>query len=130
MMAQRLMARGPLPELIISSTAARAIATTELLLSELALDQDSLLTTDSIYEAPRAALEKAVGTLPDQINVAMLVGHNPGVSSLCSFLCQKATVDMPTCAMVCLELDIDRWEDNYNDCASLLWYDYPKNDPQ
>lgn len=130
MMAQRILRRGPSPELIISSTAARAIATTELLLPELALDSDSLLTTDSIYEAPRAALEKAISTLHDQINIAMLVGHNPGVSSLCSFLCQKAALDMPTCAMACLELDIDQWQELYHDCATLVWYDYPKNDPQ
>lgn len=57
----------------------------------------------------------------------MLVGHNPGVSSLCNFLCLQAGIEMPTCAMACFDLDIDKWDDLYKDCATLCWYDYPKN---
>ncbi len=127
-MAQRLVARGPIPDLIVSSTAARALATTELLMAELPISQNSLLTTDSIYEAPVDALIKAISSLANHINTAMLVGHNPGVSSLCNYLCVKANIQMPTCAMACLELDIDQWQDNYKDCATLSWYDYPKKD--
>lgn len=126
-MAERLRTRGPKPELILSSTALRALETSELLLVPLALKKEHLLTTDSIYEAPLSALEKAVTTLPDHISVAMLVGHNPGVSSLGDFLCSSSHLQMPTCAMACFELDVDRWHDAYRDCAVLSWYDYPGN---
>jgi len=57
----------------------------------------------------------------------MLVCHNPGASSLCNHLCVDSNVQMPTCAMACLDLEVDRWQDAYRDCASLRWYDYPKN---
>lgn len=126
-MATRLMQRGSPPEMIISSTAVRTIATTELMMPVLNISNESLITTDNIYEAPLSALEKTVSALPQQINVAMLVGHNPGVSMLCNFLCQQAQPNMPTCAMACLELDIDNWDECYRDCATLQWYDYPKN---
>ena len=128
-MAERLHTRGTLPQLVLSSTAVRALQTTDLLLSTLGLNKDQLLTTDSIYEAPLPALEQAIGTLPDHISVAMIVGHNPGVSSLGSFLCRQPNLQMPTCAMACFELDIEHWKDVYRDCASMLWYDYPKNNP-
>ena len=129
-MAERLNARGSLPELILSSTAVRALETTELLMKTLSPASTQLLTTDSIYEAPLAALEKAIGSLPEHTSIAMIVGHNPGVSLLCSFLCRQPNLQMPTCAMACLELDIEKWEDVYHDCASMLWYDYPKNNSQ
>ena len=125
-MAKRLQQRGPAPELILSSTAYRALETAELIREEISLEHEHLLTTDSIYEAPLAALQKATSTLPDYTNVVMLVGHNPGVSNLCQFLCQQTHVQMPTCAIACFNLDIDRWQDTYRDCATLLWYDYPK----
>ena len=125
-MAERLHKRGPIPELILSSTATRALETTELFMPVLALDQQNLLTTDSIYEAPVSALERAVSALPDNISVAMLVGHNPGVCSLGDFLSSQSGLQMPTCAMACFELDIERWNEIYRDCASMLWYDYPK----
>jgi len=129
-MAERLHLRGTLPELILSSTAVRALETTDLLIQTLSSDNIQLLTTDSIYEAPLPALEKAIGMLPDHTSVAMIVGHNPGVSLLGSFLCRQPNLQMPTCAMACFELDIEHWQDVYRDCASMLWYDYPKNTPQ
>lgn len=127
MMAERLTTRGPKPQLVVSSTAVRALQTTELIMPVLAIDNTTLLTTDSIYEAPLAALEKAISTLPDNVSVAMLVGHNPGVSSLGNHLCSQANLQMPTCAMACFKLDIEKWHDTYRDCATMLWYDYPKN---
>jgi len=126
-MAERLNKHGTLPELVLSSTAVRALETTDLLMTTLGLNKDQLLTTDSIYEAPVPALEHAIATLPDHISIAMIVGHNPGVSSLGSFLCRQPSLQMPTCAMACFELEIDHWKEVYRECASMLWYDYPKN---
>ena len=127
MMAARLIKRTSLPEFILSSSATRALHTAELIAKELSLGKDQLLTTDSIYEAPLSALQQATASLSNDTSSAMLVGHNPGVSSLCNFLCLKAGIEMPTCAMACFDLDIDRWDDVYKDCATLNWYDYPKN---
>jgi len=90
MMAARLLKRGPLPQVILSSTAKRALHTAEFISSELSLNKE-------------------------------------GVSSLCNFLCLQAGIEMPTCAMACFDLDIDKWDDLYKDCATLCWYDYPKN---
>lgn len=129
-MAKRLARRGPMPDSIVSSTATRALVTTRLMMSELSLHSRHLTTTDSIYEAPVKALLDAIGNLPNQCEVAMLVGHNPGMSNTGNYLCTKAALQMPTCAMACLELDVDKWTDVYRDCAVLRWYDYPKNQIQ
>ena len=126
-MADRLQARGPIPEVVLSSTAVRAMETAELLMSSLYLSESTLLTTDAIYEAPLSALEQALTTLPQHISVAMMIGHNPGVSALGNYLCSQSNLQMPTCAMACFDLDIDRWENVYRDCAVMRWYDYPKN---
>lgn len=126
-MASRLKTTGPLPDTIVSSTATRALVTTRLLMRELALPPQVLHTTDNIYEAPVQALIDTIGGLKETSQVAMLVGHNPGMSSTTNYLCSKAEIQMPTCAMACLELDIDHWSEVYRDCATLRWYDYPKN---
>lgn len=126
-MAARLSYHGPIPDTIVSSTATRALVTTRLLMSELSLHSRILETTDSIYEAPLQALLKTIDNLPGQSETAMLVGHNPGMSNTGNYLCGEAALQMPTCAMACLELDIDNWSDVYRDCATLRWYDYPKN---
>jgi len=126
-MAQRLQQRGPIPQLVVSSTAARALATTKLMLPAFEISEDQLVTTDEIYEAPVSALAQTIKAQPDTFEIIMLVGHNPGVSGFAEFLSVGAHLQMPTCAMACLQLDIDSWKDLYRDCANLLWYDYPKN---
>jgi len=126
-MAARLSARGPIPEAIVTSSATRALVTTRLLMTGLGLKSQLLETSDSIYEAPVQALLDTIGNLKEPGRTAMIVGHNPGMSSTGSYLCTEAALQMPTCAMVCLDLDIENWEEVYRDCAKLRWYDYPKN---
>ena len=125
-MAKRLQAQGPLPQIIVSSTATRALQTSEMLMTNLAMDKSLLTTTDAIYEAPARALIDQIKQMPADIEIAMIVGHNPGMSSTCNYLSKEADVDMSTLAMVCLELDVDDWDDIYADCGSVRWYDYPK----
>jgi len=125
-MARRLLSRGAIPESIVSSTATRALVTTRLLITGLNLNSQLLQTTDNIYEAPMQALLDTIGKLSDASQTVMIVGHNPGMSSTGNHLCSAAALQMPTCAMACLDLDIENWGDVYRDCAKLRWYDYPK----
>lgn len=129
-MARRLLERGPLPQLLIASTAVRTMQTAQLLMQELNLTNSQLRSTEAIYEAPMQALLDCVAALPDDQDVAMLLGHNPGTSSLCNHLCEESHVAMPTCAMACLDLNVDRWQNIYRNGATLRWYDYPKNNDE
>lgn len=126
-MAQRMLQRGPIPQLVVSSTAERALATTKLMLPAFDISEEQLVTTETIYEAPVSALAKTVAAQSDVFENIMLVGHNPGVSGFAEFLSADAHLQMPTCAMACMQLEIDSWQELYRDCATLLWYDYPKN---
>ena len=125
-MAKRLTGYGQLPQLVVSSTATRALQTAELLMRELAMEKTLLNTTDAIYEAPARALIDHIKQLPEQADIVMLIGHNPGMSSTCNYLSKEADVQMSTLAMVCMELEVGEWEDVYPDCATMKWYDYPK----
>lgn len=93
---------------------------------ELAMEKTLLNTTDAIYEAPARALIDHIKQLPEQADIVMLIGHNPGMSSTCNYLSKEADVQMSTLAMVCMELEVGEWEDVYPDCATMKWYDYPK----
>lgn len=126
-MAARLAAHGPIPDTIVSSSATRALVTARMLARGLDLSPQSLETTRDIYEAPVKALLKTINSWLQINQTVMMVGHNPGMSATGNYLCSSAALEMPTCAMACLDLDIDSWNDIYRDCATLRWYDYPKN---
>ncbi|MEM7256475.1 MAG: histidine phosphatase family protein [Pseudomonadota bacterium] len=125
-MAARLSELGPAPGLIVSSTAVRALQTAEMLMAEMSVPNDLLTTTNTIYEAPARVLIDLTKTLPADVGCAMMVGHNPGMSAACNYLSKDAHVEMSTLAMVCLDLDIENWDEVYPDCATVRWYEYPK----
>lgn len=125
LMAARILERGSVPDLLVSSPARRASETVELLGHELDLPQEQIVFQEDIYEATPATLVTIVRHLPESEHIA-LIGHNPGLSELGLWLCPQAPEWLPTCAVLELELAIDNWSAVTPGCASLLCYDFPK----
>ncbi|WP_224746943.1 SixA phosphatase family protein [Pelovirga terrestris] len=125
LMAGRILERGSVPDLLVSSPAQRAVETTVLLAHELDLPQEQLIYRRDIYEATPATLVDVVRQLPDVEHIA-LIGHNPGLSELGRWLCAQAPEWLPTCAVLELELAVADWSTVAPGGADLLCYDYPK----
>src|SRR5687767_14509472 len=68
-------ARGPLPTLIVSSSAVRARQTTEAFIQAAGLTAE-LQFNDSIYGASSAELLRIILSLSDDHSTVLLVGHN------------------------------------------------------
>ena len=76
------------PELIISSTAERALTTAELV--ALAADFDGELRTErSFYLAGPPTYVEQLNELPNSYERVMVVGHNPGMEELVSLLTDR-----------------------------------------
>lgn len=106
-MGRLLRREGLTPELIISSTAERAVATAELV-AQASGYENEIRTTRSLYHAgPEAYLEQ-LRRLPDEYGRVMVVGHNPGIEELVEQLTSAAEM-MPTAALAHVELPIEQW---------------------
>jgi len=125
LMAGRILERGSVPDLLVSSPAQRAVETVALLAHELDLPQEQIIYQRSIYEASLETLIATVRQLPDEEHVA-LIGHNPGLSELGLWLCPQAPEWLPTCAVLEFEITADDWAAVAPGCATLVCYDYPK----
>lgn len=125
LMAARIRERDQIPDLLVSSPAQRAVETVELIAHELDLPQEQIVFQKDIYEASPTTLVKIVRHLPESEHIA-LIGHNPGLSELGLWLCAQAPEWLPTCAVLELELAVDDWSEVFPDCATLIYYDYPK----
>jgi phosphohistidine phosphatase len=68
---------------------------------------------------------RLVRRLPDSVNCALMVGHNPGFEELVSRLTNTETV-MPTAALACMEFQIDQWNDLEDGAGKLIWLLTPK----
>jgi phosphohistidine phosphatase len=113
------------PEMIVSSPAVRAKQTTTLVCEAAGLA--SPVTFDErIYEASARRLFEIVSGFPDHIGTAMMVGHNPGFEELLVALTGESQ-RMPTAALTCIELHVEKWSDVSADSGKLKWLVKPKD---
>jgi phosphohistidine phosphatase len=123
-MAGRLKERNLIPQLLVASPALRTLSTANVFSQHLTVTQ--LQTNKDIYEATTLALTKVINSLPDEYDFIALVGHNPGMSDLLYYLTRQLQ-DVPTCAMMLIEFDVDNWMEIIEDAGKLVYYDYPKS---
>jgi phosphohistidine phosphatase len=106
-MGRLLRREGLTPELILSSTAERAVATAELV-AQASGYENEIRTTRHLYHAgPETYLEQ-LQRLPDEYGRVMVVGHNPGMEELIDQLTGSGEA-MPTAALAQVELPIEQW---------------------
>ena len=124
----RRLARGKThPDAMVASPAERTLATARLIARELDFPWDEINTVKSIYLADVGKLLEMVRTFDDRAEIALIVGHNPGVSELAQSLVKDFAQELPTGAVVAIDLPADTWPGVKRGSGSLRSFDYPKN---
>ena len=95
------------PDLIISSTAKRAYRTAEIV-ADTSGYQAEIQFERSFYASEPEALIDILQQVADEIDCAMIVGHNPELEELVEVLTGEWE-RMPTAALALIELPIDEW---------------------
>jgi phosphohistidine phosphatase len=108
---------------LISSPAVRTRETIAIILRQLSLGVEPQFE-QGIYEASLSTLLQVVSEISDDKDAAMLVGHNPGMEELLSFLTHE-TRHMPTCALARIELDCASWKEVGRGTGKLDWFVTP-----
>jgi phosphohistidine phosphatase len=126
-MGRQLHQRGLHPQLILSSSAVRAISTARIVATELGYSAESIQTDDDLYLAtPKMLLQILCRTGATYTDV-LLVGHNPGLTDLANRIGNVTIDNIPTCGALCIELAADKWEALTDGVGQLVWFDFPKN---
>ncbi len=124
-MGERLAKRGVAPDLILSSPAVRALTTAQIIAEKIGYDHKAIVADRRIYGAQISTLLYLIQELDDRHNQVMLFGHNPELSELAHRF-SKTIDDLPTCAVVELTFDVERWVDVVNSEPVEVRLDYPK----
>jgi phosphohistidine phosphatase len=111
-------------DLLLSSPATRARQTAALVKEAAGLSAE-LLYDERIYEADAARLLDVVKQAADSADALMLVGHNPGMEELLELLTGEGQ-PMPTAALACVSLDVEKWSKVRAGAGHLEWLVRPK----
>ncbi len=97
------------PELIITSTARRAVETSESI-RDLINPEIEISTTNRLYLAPPEKHLREITKTNEEVETLLIVGHNPGVEDLInSFLIKEEKIQ--TCNLAAFYIDIKKWKD-------------------
>jgi phosphohistidine phosphatase len=126
-MGRRLVDLELSPDTVLVSPALRARQSAEILARTLELPSERLHCLRNLYLASATDLLAAVRGLAPQIEHAMVVGHNPGLTELARSLAPDATLaDFETGAVCTLVFDTSSWSEVGPGAARELSYDSPK----
>lgn len=125
-MGRRLASRGVAPDVILSSTAVRALTTARLLAEALGYPVDRVVADERLYATTAASLLDVIGGLDASVQTAMVVGHNPEMESLVHRFTDEIG-HLPTCAVVELRFDADAWDELDEGLVRGVRFESPKS---
>ena len=96
---------------ILSSPAPRAGLTARLLASKLYFEEEQIDYVPDLYNARENVLMNVLGKLPDHITRVVLVGHNPGITSLARTLSEKHVGYLDPAGAYAIKLDLANWQE-------------------
>lgn len=124
MMADRLVSRGVVPDLLVSSPALRAKTTAELFASRFGITD--IFFKPELYHAPAPIFYSVIGGFDELASTACLFSHNPGITDFVSELTSVRVDNMPTCAVFALRANIGSWSEFRGGKKDFWFFDYPK----
>ena len=102
-----LQEQGLALDAILCSTAARAKATVEGFLEGYTFEGD-LVYLDDLYHAGPDLIFVHLARLPDNVDSAMVIAHNPGLDDFLDTVCDELE-HMPTASVAYIQFSIERW---------------------
>ncbi|GAB3947875.1 phosphohistidine phosphatase SixA [Spirosoma harenae] len=125
-MGRYLHQKSILPDVIISSTAPRAKDTAKVLAEQIGHDTAQIRLDDKLFDGGPKAYLAAINALPADVQVAMIVGHNPDVSYFAEFLTHQDVGSMSKGAVVAIDLGNLNWPEVSGRTGSILFQIGPK----
>lgn len=112
-----LKAQGLRPDVVLCSSAVRTRATLALALEAMGGAAPDVRFDDWLYLAHPGRILASIRALTDDLSMAMVIGHNPGLHALALELTGESSkadvtrlaVKFPTAAIAHLTFDVERW---------------------
>jgi len=97
------------PGLLVSSTAIRARDTARTMAEQLGFDLDTIEYDSELFEGGAKAYLAVVNSLPNSVDSAMIVGHNPDVSYFSEYLTHEQIGSLRKGAVVGIAFENIAW---------------------
>lgn len=122
---EQLKQRELIPDIIVPSPANRTFNTAKIIANILGLEENRITPNPDIYQASLNKLLKVIHHFEPLYQGIMLVGHNPGISLLNSYLTNTETQAMPNGSVSIIDFDLDTWQNLIPGEGTQVLFLYP-----
>jgi len=126
LMGSKLLERGILPNLILSSPALRAKTTAHAIAQALSYPTDSIRYIHALYASDAQTILSIIRDVSASVETLFLFGHNPEITECANFITGGDIDNIPTCGVVAIQLKNDSWESIGRNSADIIEFDFPK----
>ena len=120
----------PAPQIVLCSPTVRTQQTLTYFQQAWALKASAVHCVDSLYLAERDTLFSLAQGLPDTQELALMVGHNPGLTDFAlSLLCAESEElkTLKTCTFLQFDFEVDSWQQVTPHTGKLKLNVHPKS---
>ncbi len=125
--AEKLKSLNEIPEIILSSTAKRAVQTAEIYAGIFNIPSGKILKSSNLYLAGPDEIFNELYGIDNKINSIMVVGHNPGLTETVNLFTKDAIYNLPTSAVAKVVFNTGKWEEINNAGFNTEFILTPKN---
>ena len=125
-MSDVLKGKNIYPDLILSSTAVRAIKFAKIIAKKLNYDKSKIVSSRDFYLASVNDLINDFKSLDNKYDKVFFVGHNPDITSLANHLTDKDIDNIPTSGIFSVKFDINEWNELDKNKGKFNFFIYPK----
>lgn len=125
-MASYMLDRGLVPELVISSPANRALHTAIIMANVWGMKDQNIWIRRSLYLPEVEDITETLYEVDDAVSSVAVFGHNPGFTHFANQLARQTIDNVPTAGVVCVEMEMDAWNDIFNAKIGEVIFDCPK----
>lgn len=115
------------PDVIVTSSAVRAVTTARVMAQLLDLPMHDMIISNALYDATADELITLVREIDDAFRCAMVVGHNPALTQFVNIVGDTELENVPTCGVVTLAFpSLRSWRDIGVRTGNVRSFDYPR----
>ncbi len=125
-MAKFLKEKEQKPDLIISSSAKRALTTANYFAAAFGIEPSAIEVKKELYLASESEVLEVLEKVDDQHKVVLIFGHNPTYTDLVNRFNEGFIDNVPTCGIGVVEANADHWKNLSYVKGQLVAFYYPK----
>ena len=126
LMSNNFALNNPMPQLLVSSSAIRALSTALIFARSFHYSERNILIEERIYEASTNELISCIAELDNKLNNVMLFGHNPGLTNLFNQISDSFIDNLPPCGILGINFEINTWKDILKIKGKSFLTNFPK----